>query len=190
MSIRSIPDWEVHDMTGLAGSRAYGILALRLITGWYFLYAGLDKVFSLVGGSEPFTAAGFLTFGTAGTTAASVAEGTVVNPSAAFWADLAANPAILGVIDFIIPFGQVAIGLALILGFATRLAGFMGFLMMAFITVAAWDFAHGIINATSFLGLAALLVGVIRAGEVYGIDGIVSDHPIVKRTPALRLVLG
>lgn len=177
-------------MTGLAGSRAYGILALRLITGWYFLYAGLDKVFSFVGGSEPFTAAGFLTFGTAGTTAASVAEGTVVNPTAPFWADLATNPAALGVIDFIIPFGQVAIGLALIVGLATRFAGFMGFLMMAFITVAAWDFAHGVVNATSFLGLAALLLGVTRAGEVYGLDSVVSEQSVVKRTPALRLVLG
>src|SRR5680860_667943 len=78
-------------MTALTGSRAFGILALRLVTGSYFLYAGLDKVFSFVGGSEPFSAAGFLSFGTAGTTSAVVAEGTIVNPTAPFWADLATN---------------------------------------------------------------------------------------------------
>lgn len=177
-------------MASIGGARAYGILALRLITGWYFLYAGLDKVASFIGGNEPFTAAGFLSFGTAGTTAASVAEGTVVNPTAGFWADLAANPAALGLIDFIVPFGQVAIGLALMLGLATRFAAVTGFLMMAFITVAAWDFAHGIINATSFLGLVALVLGVIRAGEVFGLDAIVTERPVVKRMPALRLVLG
>src|SRR5680860_15721 len=105
-------------MTALTGSRAFGILALRLVTGSYFLYAGLDKVFSFVGGSEPFSAAGFLSFGTAGTTSAVVAEGTIVNPTAPFWADLATNTSLLTVIDLLIPFGQVAIGLALILGLA------------------------------------------------------------------------
>ncbi len=177
-------------MTTLKGSRAFGILALRLVAGWYFLYAGLDKVFTFIGGSEPFTAAGFLSFGTAGTTSATVAEGTVVNPTAPFWADLAANGSALTAVDFLIPFGQVAIGAALILGLATRLAAVMGFLMMAFITIAAWDFAHGFVNSTSFLALVTLFLGVIRAGEVYGLDAIVDEQPIVKRTPALRYVLG
>jgi thiosulfate dehydrogenase [quinone] large subunit len=177
-------------MTTLTGSRAYGILALRIITGWYFLYAGLDKVFSFIGGSEPFSAAGFLTFGTAGTTSAVVAEGTVVNPTALFWADLASNAALLSAIDFLVPYGQVAIGLALILGFATRFAAVMGFLMMAFITIAAWDFGHGVVNSTSFLAAVTLILGVIRAGEVYGVDAVVNEQPIVKRTPALRYVLG
>ncbi len=177
-------------MTALTGSRAYGILAFRLITGWYFLYAGLDKVFSFVGSSEPFSAAGFLQLGTAGTTSATVAEGTIVNPTAPFWADLAANASLLSIVDVLVPFGQVAIGTALILGLATRFAGAMGFLMMAFFTIAAWDFAHGLINATSFLGLSALILGVIRAGEVYGLDAIVDEQPIVKRAPVLRYVLG
>lgn len=177
-------------MTALTGSRAYGILALRIITGWYFLYAGLDKVFSFIGGTEPFSAGGFLTFATASTTSAVVAEGTIVNPTAPFWADLAANTSLLTVVDFLIPYGQVAIGLALILGLATRFAGVMGFLMMAFITIAAWDFAHGVVNATSFLAILALILGVIRAGEVYGLDAIVDEQPIVKRTPILRYVLG
>ena len=177
-------------MTALSGSRAYGILALRVVTGFYFLWAGLDKVFSFIGGPEPFSAAGFLTFGTVGTTSAAVAEGTIVNPTQPFWVDLASNAALLGAVDVLVPYGQIAIGLALILGLATRFAGVMGFLMMAFITVAAWDFAHGWINATSFLALASLLLGVIRAGEVYGIDDVVDEQPIVKRTPVLRYVLG
>ena len=52
-------------MTGLTASRAYGILALRVVTGFYFLWAGLDKLFTWIGGAEPFSAAGFLAFGTA-----------------------------------------------------------------------------------------------------------------------------
>jgi thiosulfate dehydrogenase (quinone) large subunit len=177
-------------MTAFTGSRAWGILALRLITGWYFLYAGLDKIFSFVGGSEPFSAAGFLAFGTAGTTSVAVADGTIVNPTAPFWADIAANTTLLTAIDFLVPYGQVAIGIALILGLATRFAAVMGFLMMAFITVAAWDFGHGVVNSTSFLAAVTLILGVIRAGEVYGLDAVVDQQPIVKRTPVLRYVLG
>lgn len=177
-------------MTGLTASRAYGILALRVVTGFYFLWAGLDKVLSFIGGTEPFSAYGFLTFATGGTTSAVVAEGTIVNPTQPFWVDLAANTALLGAIDILVPYGQIAIGLALILGVATRFAGVMGFLMMSFITIASWDFAHGLVNATSFLALSSLVLGVIRAGEVYGIDAMVDEQPIVQRTPVLRYVLG
>ena len=177
-------------MTGLTASRAYGILALRVVTGFYFLWAGLDKLFTWIGGAEPFSAAGFLAFGTAGTTSAAVAEGAIVNPTAQFWADLASNQALLSTVDVLVPYGQILIGLALILGFATRFSAVMGFLMMAFITTASWDFAHGWINATTFLGIVTLIVGLIRAGEVYGLDAIVEEQPIVKRTPVLRYVLG
>lgn len=172
-------------MTALTGSRAFGILALRLLTGFVFLYAGIEKLIA----AEPFSAAGFLQFGTAGT-AAGAAEGAIVNPTHGFWVDLAANGTLMPIIDVMVPWGQVLIGTALILGLATRFASVMGFLMMAFITIAAWDFAHGIVNYTGFLAITTLMLGVMRAGEVYGIDAVVDEQPIVKRTPALRYVLG
>ena len=172
-------------MTALTGSRAFGILALRLITGWVFLFAGLQKVFA----AEPFSAAGFLSFGTAGT-AEGAAEGAIVNPTNAFWVSLANNGPVLDVINFIVPLGQIAIGVALILGLATRFAAVMGFLMMAGFSIAAWDFAHGVVNHTVLLGTVALFLGVIRAGEAYGIDAVVDEQPIVKRTAVLRYVLG
>ena len=172
-------------MTALTGSRAFGILALRLITGWVFLFAGLQKVFA----AEPFSAAGFLSFGTAGTAEGAV-EGAIVNPTNAFWVGLAGNGQLMDVINFVVPFGQIAIGAALIVGLATRFASVMGFLMMAGFTIAAWDFAHGVINYTAIVGLSALILGIIRAGEVYGLDAIVDEQPMVKRIPALRYVLG
>ena len=172
-------------MTALTGSRAFGILALRLITGWVFLFAGLQKVLA----AEPFSAVGFLSFGTAGTAEGAV-EGAIVNPTNAFWVSLAGNGQLMDVINFVVPFGQIGIGVALILGLATRFAAVMGFLMMAGFTIAAWDFAHGVINYTAIVGLTALILGVIRAGHVYGVDAIVDEQPIVKRNPALRYVLG
>ncbi len=172
-------------MNALTGSRAYGLLALRLLAGWVFLYAGFEKLT----GAEKFSAAGFLQFGTAGT-AAGAAEGAIVNPTQGFWVDLAANSTLMPIVDFMVPWGQLLIGAALILGLATRFAAVMGFAMMAFITIASWDFAHGVINYTALLALTTLLVGVMRAGEVFGIDAIVDEQPLVKRNPALRYVLG
>ena len=67
-------------MTGLSKYRGIGILLARVTVGWVFFYAGIEKVF----GATPFTAAGFLKFGTLGTTAEKVADGTIVNPTHAF----------------------------------------------------------------------------------------------------------
>jgi hypothetical protein len=35
-----------------------------------------------------------------------------------------------------------------------------------------------------------LALGIIGAGEFFGLDAIVDETPIVKRAPALRYVLG
>jgi len=174
-------------MTGLDRPRAYGILILRVMTGIVFLWAGLAKVFA----AEPFSAAGFLKHGTSGTLGwpfAVIEEGA--NPTAGFWAGLAANGTLLSIINVLVVYGEIAIGIALILGVATRFAGAMGFVMMALFSVAAWDFAHGLFNETVILGITSLALGVMRAGEVYGLDAIVEDQPLVRRTPALRYVLG
>ena len=173
-------------MNGLTRPRALGILALRVMAGATFLYAGLEKVL----GAERFSAAGYLNFGTAGT-AAGVEPGTIVNPTHSLWVGLATNPTAMTVIDFIVPFGQIAIGIALILGLATRFAGLMGFLMMAGFTFAGWDFAHGPLNHTVMLGIVTLVLGIISAGEVYGLDAMAQELPIVRRfAPALRYALG
>jgi len=174
-------------MNGLDRSRAYGIVALRVMVGTAFLWAGLAKFFA----ATPFSAAGFLKFGTSGTLGwpfEAIEKGA--NPTVGFWTGLAANGTVLSVINFLVVFGEIAVGIALILGVATRFAGVMGFVMMALFSVAAWDFAHGLFNETVILGIASLALGLIRAGEVYGLDAIVEVQPLVKRTPALRYVLG
>jgi hypothetical protein len=66
----------------------------------------------------------------------------------------------------------------------------MGTLMMLFFFVAAWEFEFGIVNQHLVYGIATAAVGVLRAGEVFGIDAIVEKAPVVCRAPALRYVLG
>jgi hypothetical protein len=62
--------------------------------------------------------------------------------------------------------------------------------MMAFIGLASWDFANGVVNYHVVLMLSSLILAAIAAGEVYGVDALVDEHPIIKRTPVLRYVLG
>ena len=143
----------------------------RIVIGVIFLWAGLEKV---IGGAGEWRAKGFLAFGTSGTLGwpfvTEVAEGTVFNPTHDFWVGLSANAGAMSVINLLVPFGQVAIGTSLILGIATRFASAMGALMMLFFFFAAWDFAYGIVNQHLTYAVVTLGLGVIGAGNYYGLD--------------------
>jgi thiosulfate dehydrogenase [quinone] large subunit len=143
----------------------------RIVIGVIFLWAGLEKV---IGGAGEWSAKGFLAFGTSGTLGwpfvTEVVEGTVFNPTHEFWVGLSANAGAMSVINLFVPFGQVAIGTSLILGIATRFASAMGALMMLFFFFAAWDFAYGIVNQHLTYAVVTLGLGVIGAGNYYGLD--------------------
>jgi len=144
----------------------------RVVIGTIFLWAGLEKV---IGAGGAWTAKGFLAYGTNGTlgwpfVTGEVAEGTIFNPTHELWVSLSANAGAMSVIDFMVQFGQVAIGAALILGLATRFAAAAGSLMMLFFFFAAWDFAYGIVNQHLTYAVVTLGLGVIGAGNYYGLD--------------------
>ena len=176
------------------GKTAKALAALRVFLGWGFLFAGLSK-FLQIGASAPFTAAGFLKFGTAGTWpgVAEAAEGAppiINNPTHDLWIALAGNPTLLSVTDTLVVFGQIAIGTALILGLATRFSGVMGAVMMTFLTLAAWDFGHGIVNQTSLYAVVALVLAATHAGKVYGLDGLLEKATVVRENGAVRTFAG
>ena len=75
-----------------------------------------------------------------------MAEGTIFNPTQDFWAGLATNEGAMSIINVLVPFGQIGIGVGLILGLLTRFSAAMGTLMMLFFFLAAWDFEFGIVN--------------------------------------------
>jgi thiosulfate dehydrogenase [quinone] large subunit len=177
-------------MDKIAKARERGILALRLIVGWVFLFAGVEKLLDLEGTGKPFSAFGFLKFATAGTWPGA-AENAVVNPTHDFWVGLTTNAAAMQFINFIVPVGEVLIGAALILGLATRFASVAGALMMGLFFVAAWDFGHGIVNEHFVYGAVTLVLGYARAGEIYGLDGYIERTTrVLQRAPLLRYVMG
>ncbi|HVA87959.1 MAG TPA: TQO small subunit DoxD [Candidatus Saccharimonadales bacterium] len=164
-----------------------GVGLLRITLGAGFLYAGLEKVLRL-GGGGPFNAAGFLKFATGGALPGSDPK-AIVNPTRDFWVSLAGNADALSAINFLVQFGEIAIGVALILGLATRFAGICGVVMMAAFYIANWSFATGPFNEQFMYGILAAVVAYTGAGEHYGLDEIVERLSFVKQHPRLRFVL-
>jgi len=165
---------------------AKGIALLRIALGAGFLFAGLDKFVQLAG--KPFSADGFLKFATGGALPGSDPK-AIVNPTHAFWVSLAADANIVNVINILVVFGEIAIGVALILGLATRFASYSAVLMMGLFYVASWSFANGPFNEQFMYGVVALVLAIVGAGEYYGLDAIIDKTAQVRRLPALRLVL-
>jgi len=149
-----------------------GVAVLRVGVGIIFLWAGLEKV---IGGGGEWSAAGFLGFGTGGSlgwpfVTGEIAEGTVFNPTQSFWAGLADNDMAMTVINLLVPWGQIGIGVSLILGLLTRFGAAMGTLMMLFFFVAAWDFEFGIVNQHLTYALVTFFLGYIGSGNFFGLD--------------------
>lgn len=172
----------------LSRGQKRGVAILRIAVGIIFLTAGVEKAFIAEGG---FNAAGFLKFATGGTPVlASPVEGVIYNPTQGFWVSLAGNAAAMDLVNFLVVFGQLAIGTALILGIATRFASAMGTLMMLFFFVAAWEFEFGVVNQHLTYALVTAFIGYIGAGRYYGLDAVVEKIQWVRGTPQLRYVLG
>jgi len=159
---------------------AWFVPALRLMMGFAFLYAGLDKL--IAGG---FSAYGYLA------NAVPANGGPLVDGF--LW--IAGNPTMLAVVDVAVPFGQVAIGLGLLAGAFVRLAAFFGAFMMATFYFANWDVAHGFINGDFAYMLVFLAVAAFGAGRILGLDAYIEQYevggePIVEKYPVLEYVLG
>ena len=153
--------------------RYLGFIGLgRIVIGVIFLWAGLEK--AIGAGLGVWNADGFLQFGTGGSlgwpfVTGEVAEGTIFNPTHDFWAGLVGTSA-GDVIAYLVPLGQMGIGVSLILGLLTRFGAAMGTLMMLFFFVAAWDFEFGIVNQHLTYAVVTFGLAVIGAGNFYGLD--------------------
>jgi thiosulfate dehydrogenase [quinone] large subunit len=169
-------------------TKARAIAGLRIALGAGFLYAGLEKVFQFAG-TGAFNVAGFLTHATGGALPGSAAT-AIVNPTHDFWVSLGGNAGAVSAINVLVQGGEIAIGIALILGLATRFAAISGVVMMGLFYVANWSFATGPFNEQFMYGAIALVLGLVGAGEYYGLDALIEKTTWFSHTPSLRYVLG
>ena len=153
------------------------VAVLRVAVGFIFLFAGLEKI---IGGGGAWSAAGFLQFGTGGTLGwpwvSEVVEGTIYNPTQPFWLALADNDFAMSIINLMVPWGQLGIGIGLMLGLLTRFSAAMGTLMMLLFFFAAWDIEFGVVNQHLTYALVTFVLGYLGTGNFYGLDGVLADR--------------
>lgn len=134
------------------------LLIARLSMGWFFLYAGFVKVIN-----PDFSAAGYI-----------LQTHHLVGLYQWF-----ASPAILPIINFLNAWGQVAIGLALIVGLLTRFTSGVGIFLMVMYYIPVLNFPlagqHGYIIDDHILYIATFLILIaFNAGKIWGVDGVLS----------------
>lgn len=152
---------------------AYWMLLLRLIAGWWFLNAGLDKITSE---GLTYDTTGWLEFGT---------QGTIMHPMFDWFA---ANAAIVP--NIMVPWGQTLIGLGLIFGVLTRLAAANGALLASFFYFGNAGWGHGFVTSELFGILIFSSIALFGAGRVYGFDAYLENTELVEQHPRLRYLLG
>ncbi len=131
------------------------LFVARLSMGWFFLYAGISKLLN-----PDFTSVGYI-----------MQTNYLVDLYSWF-----ASPGILPVIDFLNVWGQIALGVALIIGLWTRFSSVVGIFLMVMYYIPVLNFplagAHGYIVDDHVLYMATFLVlYAFRAGTYWGLDG-------------------
>ena len=141
------------------------ITILRIAIGWHFLYEGISKILQ-----DNWTAAGFLR-NTSGL-------------FSGFYHFIAANPAVLRVSDFLNMYGLLLIGLALFIGFYSRLSSLLGAALMILYYFAYPPFGNPMLNPADghlfivdklFLEAAVLIFLFYYRESGYGLDGLISN---------------
>ncbi|MCL7417059.1 MAG: DoxX family protein, partial [Halalkalicoccus sp.] len=138
---------------------------------------------------EPFDAAGYL------------ANVDPASPAAGIYGAMATNPMLMELINVAVPWGQVLIGLGLLVGGLVRVAAFFGALQMTAFYFGNWEFAGAYEVLTGFVTselvyLAVLIaIGALAAGRYWGLDAMIARYerdevPVAERYPRLRYLLG
>lgn len=132
------------------------VFILRVVLGWLFLYAGLDKVLN-----PSWSAGGYLN-------AAKNFHG--------FYAWLA-SPSLIPVINFVNEWGLVLLGVSLILGIFVRWSSVLGVVLMLLYYFSAGQFPFPDANSLLvdehiiYSGVLILMYS-FDAGKIWGIDGL------------------
>jgi thiosulfate dehydrogenase [quinone] large subunit len=139
------------------------IVLFRISLGWVFLFAAIRQI-----PNPEFSAAGFM-------------EGAT---TFAWFFAIFAEPPFLTIINVVIPWLHLLLGLALILGIGVRAAGVVGATLMVLYYLPRLDFP--MVGPNNFiveyhLVYAGVLVylAAVRAGQIFGVEGWLQKQPAV-----------
>lgn len=135
------------------------LLLLRFAVGFLFLTAGMEKIKTYVTSEPDWTAEKYL-----------------ITTGKPFFASMAGS----GVVDFLVVWGMVMIGISLITGFLMRYSAFYGAVMMMLFYLSVFPPEHGIINEHIIYSLV-LLMFMVSDINYYGLDGIIRKERFFKK---------
>ncbi len=165
----------------LKSGKAWSIFALRLALGFMFLYGGIEKIETELGGK--MATKGFLT--------------GVAGPFAFMFNGMAGNP----VVEGLLVYGELAIGISLMAGFFTRVGGISGALvslllymstlpaMTAGFTGSYFDFLlskNALISQYVIYILLFVAFIFLVPGRFLGVDGVLQN--LTERSPTLSKI--
>lgn len=143
-------------------------LLMRILIGWHFLYEGMAKFFDPNWSSGPY-----------------LMQSRWLLSDVFHW--IVENPIILKVVDLLNVWLLILIGIALILGLFTRIASFLGVLLLGLYYVSnppigAYGFGasegHYLFVNKNLIELAALgLLGLFPPGTLIGVDRLIARYP-------------
>lgn len=172
------------------------IFLLRLFAGVVMFFAGIEKVLYTTWGGHTagWSAGGYLRF---------VAGGGFLNP---WFQSIAGN----ATVDNLVMFGEVLIGLGLLLGLLTRAASFFGIIMNGLfwaseylaksrtatgaleVNAGPWGvgWANGPLTLNAALIAMYIVFILVGAGLTLGLDSYVHRMEIVKKNSWLQAIFG
>ncbi len=164
----------------LKSGRAWSLFALRLALGFMFLYGGYEKIETELGGG--MATSGFLSH--------------VAGPFAFLFTGMAGNPAV----EALLVYGELLIGMSLMLGIVTRVGGVSGAMvslllylstlpaMTASFTGSYFDFLlskNALISQYVIYILLFVAFVFLVPGRFLGADGILQNSGFVQKRPIL-----
>ncbi|MBC9715338.1 DoxX family protein [Streptomyces sp. TRM66268-LWL] len=170
-------------------AQGYALAAVRLLTGFVFLWAFLDKTFGLgyaTGSDKAWIDGGSPTKGFLGSVAVGPMESTFHSWAGDPWA------------DWLFMLGLLGIGVALIAGVALRFAALAGTVMMALMWIAEWPPAKHLSDGSPSMStnpfaeyhliyaVVLIALAAASAGNTLGAGKRWSELPFVRRSPWLR----
>ncbi|MFF1680097.1 hypothetical protein ACFVYG_29165 [Streptomyces sp. NPDC058256] len=175
--------------TGTQTARAYAFASLRLLTGFAFLWAFLDKTFGF-GYATPsgkgWIDGGSPTMGFLSGVAAGPMESTFHSWAGDTWA------------NWLFMAGLLGVGLALIGGIALRLAALAGTAMMALMWIAEWPPAKHLSDGSASMStnpfvdyhviyaVVLIALALAAAGDTWGVGKLWAKLPFVRNNGWLR----
>ena len=129
------------------------LVTIRLVIGYHFLFEGMDKLFTPGWTSAMFLSQSNWIF-------------------ADFFRALAESSIALTIVDFMNIWGQILIGLGLILGLFSKGAAYAGALLLFFYYIAIPPFVDGytFIDKNLFELFAFLVVAIFPTSQIIGLD--------------------